>query len=364
MSSVRSIAEQAGVSITTVSRALNNDSTVSAKTRELVLAIANRTGYVATMGRRVTTHLAFAYTGESSLADPFDSAVLEGVMRGVDECRFDVVVLNMQRDKKPDETYTQFFMRKGVRGVILRTMEETRSICLAIAKEGFPHFVISERFDEPEVSYIDFDSKPDSIRAVKYLHALGHRRIAFGVHITPDRDHEDRLTGYREALAACGLPYDERYVLRHQYTLTGGATAMKMAASMVDRPTAIYFADPLLGVGAIKQAHEMGVRVPQDMSIVGFDDGDVRYGVHPTMTAVCQNAAELGFEASLALTRMLTGSLSAPIQKTLHTFFEVHDSTGPPPARSDDPRVDGDGALRRLAREIGDRGQAERNGSP
>ncbi len=349
MSSVRSIAELAGVSTTTVSRALNNDSTVSAKTRELVLAIANRTGYVATMGRRVTTQIGFAYTSASSLADPFDSAVLEGVMRGVDECRFDVVVLNLPRDKKPEETYTQFFMRKGVRGVILRTMAESRGVCQAIAKEGFPHCVISERFDEADVSYIDFDSKPDSVRAVKYLYALGHRRIAFGVHITPDRDHEDRLEGYRQALAECGLPFEEHYVLRHQYTLTGGATAMQMAMSMPDRPTAIYFADPLLGVGAIKQAHQMGVRVPTDISIVGFDDGDARYGVHPTMTAVCQNAAELGYETSLSLTRMLTGALDGPIQKTLSTYFEVHDSTGPPPRLAGDQAVGDEGSLRQPA---------------
>ena len=103
MSSVRSIAERAGVSITTVSRALNNDPSVNPKTRELVLAVANRSGYVPTVGRRVTTNVGFAYTGGQTLSDVFDITVLSGITRGLDECRFDVVMLSIQRDKKQDK---------------------------------------------------------------------------------------------------------------------------------------------------------------------------------------------------------------------------------------------------------------------
>ena len=342
MSSVRRIAEQAGVSITTVSRALNNDPVVNAKTRELVLAIANDAGYVATMGRRVTTNIAMVYTGSQTLAHPFDAAVFEGIARGVDECRFDVLILDMQRDKKPNETYTQFFMRKGVRGVIVRTMADSRDVCRRIADEGFPQVVISERFDSPNINCIDGASKPESIRAVEYLIDLGHRRIAFGVHNIRDCDHNDRLEGYTEALAKHGLPFHENLVFRHPYTLAGGATVMKMVMGMPDRPTAIYFADPMLSVGAVKMAHELGVRVPEDISIVGFDDTDVRHSVHPTLTAVCQDAGALGFEAGLRLTRMLTGACQDNFQKMVPTFFEVNRSTGPPPAN---PRgVNGNGS--------------------
>ncbi|MFQ5490491.1 MAG: LacI family DNA-binding transcriptional regulator [Phycisphaerae bacterium] len=331
MSSVRSIAKQAGVSITTVSRVLNNDSTVNTKTRQNVLAIANRTGYVPKVGRRVTTYIAFAYTTEQTLAQPFDSAVLAGIARGVDECRFDLVVLDLLRDKRPEETYTQFFMRKGVRGVILRTAADTRESCRSIAEEGFPHVVIAERYDAPKVNYIDSASKPDSVRAVSYLAALGHRRIAFAMHNVPDCDHLDRLGGYKEALAANDIPFDENLVFAYPYTLVGGATVLNMAVSMPNRPTAIYFADPLMGVGAIKRANEVGVRVPDDISIIGFDDTELRYAVHPTMTAVCQDSASLGFEAALGLTRMLTSANGDRFRKTIPTFFEVHQSTAPPP---------------------------------
>jgi DNA-binding LacI/PurR family transcriptional regulator len=331
MPSVREIAEGAGVSITTVSRVLNNDPAVSERTRDLVLAVANRTGYVQTVGRRITTHIGFAYTQEVTLSHPFDSAVLEGIYRGVDQHRFDLVLLNIQRDKIRHETFTQFFMRKGVRGAILRTMAGTRDMCQAIADEGFPHIVISERFDSPNVNCIDVNSQPESVRAVEYLIDLGHRRIAFAMHNIPDRDHLDRLEGYRQALRNRGLLIEDRLIFRQPFTLAGGATVMQMVMSMHNRPTAIYLADPLLGVGAVKMAHELGVEIPNDISVIGFDDTDVRHSVTPTLSAVCQDAASLGFEASRWLTHAIVKGSQAPFKKTQTAFLEVNQSTACPP---------------------------------
>jgi DNA-binding LacI/PurR family transcriptional regulator len=331
VASVRKIAERAGVSISTVSRALNNDTAVSAKTRSRILAIANSVGYVATVGRRTTNNIGLAFTGESSLADPFDSAVLQGVMRGLDEARFDLSILNLQRDKERDETYTQFFMRKSVRGVLLRTTAESRDVCTDIAHEAFPHVVISERFEEPSTNFIDGESRQDSERAVDYLIALGHRRIAFAMHNVSDRDHEDRFEGYRSALATAKIAFDSRLVFRQRCTLAGGATMMNLVTSMGRPPTAIYFADPLLAVGAVNRAHELGLSIPRELSVVGFDDTDARFSVHPTLTAVCQDTAALGFEAALWLTRRVgNGPTNGTLRRTLPTFFEINRSTAPP----------------------------------
>lgn len=331
MSSVRSVAKRAGVSIATVSRVLNNDPAVSAEARARVLAEVNRSRYVPAVGRRNTMQIALAYTQEMTVGDPFDAAVLEGIVRGLEDSEYDVAILRLERDKSSSETYTHFFLRKGVRGVILRTTEATRDVCRQIAEEGFPHVVISERFDEPYVNYIDCNSRPDSERAVEYLISLGHRRIALGVHTVADRDHLDRIEGYRAALEKNGLPCDERLVFRHPFTLAGGASALRMAMTMRPRPTAIYFADPMMAVGAVCDAHRMGVRIPQDISIIGFDDTQVRFGVYPTLTAVCQDASALGYEAA----RWLSAALShegpeEPLRRTLPTFFEVNHSTAPP----------------------------------
>ena len=329
MASVRQIAESAGVSISTVSRVLNNDPAVNTDTRDRVLSAANRSGYVPTIGRRITRYIGFAYTGRRTLVDAFDTAVLDGAARGADDARLDVVILNLHRDKQADETFTQFFMRKGVRGVVLRTVSESRDVCLKIAEEGFPHVVVSDRFDSPHVNYIDGDSKGDSLRAVEYLISLGHRRIAFAMHSVPDCDHVDRFDAYKQALANHGLAFDERLVFRHPINLAAGATILKLTRSMPERPTAIYFADPLLAVGAVQKAHELGVRIPDDVSIIGFDDADMRHAVYPTLTAVCQDASRLGFQAVAWLGQLLSGSAPGRFPHTIPTLFEINRSTGP-----------------------------------
>lgn len=328
MASVRAVAEAAGVSIATVSRVLNQDPAVTPATRDSVLSVIHRIGYRKPQEPLLTRTIGFAYTQSQTLASGYDAAVFDGVVRGCEEARFDVLVLNMARELQPNETYSQYFRRKNVRGVILRTTEATRAECERIAAEGVPHVVISERFDAPNVCYIDADSKAESRRAFEYLFALGHRRIAFGMHNVPDRDHIDRFEAYRSALESHGLPFDERLVYRQPSTLAGGATIVTILRSMPNAPTAIFLADPVLALGAVKRAHEIGVRIPGDLSIIGFDDTDVRFAVHPTLTAVCQNASLLGVQAARWLTR---GENHVPLRRTVPTFFEINASVGPGP---------------------------------
>ncbi|MCA9245247.1 MAG: substrate-binding domain-containing protein, partial [Phycisphaerales bacterium] len=278
-------------------------------------------------------------------------AVLEGVVRGISEHRLDVTILTLQRDKRPTESYAQFFARKGVRAVALRTVANTRDVCLQIAREGIPHVVISERFDEPEVCYIDGASGDETARAVEYLIELGHRRIAFTMHNVPDRDHEDRLNGYKSGLRAGGIPFSDKLVWRQPSSLSGGATALELAMTYSDRPTALVAADPLLAIGAVRRAHELGVKVPGDMSIVGFDDGDMRFCVYPTMSCVCQNAADVGIAAGRFLAAAVSGETKL-IRSTLPTYFEVNGTTGPP-LESPKPKRSGSAAKAGLVKSNG-----------
>ncbi|MCA3005688.1 MAG: LacI family DNA-binding transcriptional regulator, partial [Phycisphaerales bacterium] len=164
MASVRQLAKRVGVSVATVSRALNNDVGVNPATREKILAAANRAGYTPSVGKRITTVIGLVYPGEPVRPDygAFDSLLLNGILRGVAEQRFDVKLISIQRDKLPSEAYTQFFMRKGVRGVILRSFDQQRRLVTEIAEEGFPAIVVADRFDDPSVNFIACDSRDDS----------------------------------------------------------------------------------------------------------------------------------------------------------------------------------------------------------
>jgi DNA-binding LacI/PurR family transcriptional regulator len=329
MSSVRQIARRTQVSVATVSRALNSHSEVSAETRDRVLRAAKEVGYYGNVGKKVATNIGLVFTSDTTFTE-FDALVMAGMLRGVAEQRFDVTIVNLERDKSAGETYTQFFMRKGLRGVVLRTFTRSRRVCQAISDEGFPSIVVAEQFENPSVNCIWADSVPDSRRAVEHLIHLGHRRIAFTMNHLRDRDHADRCDAYKAAIEAAGMAYDPELVVSVPADLGGGKAALNRLMSLPTPPTAIYYADPLACIGAITRAYEIGLKIPEDVSIVGFDDADIRFRVWPVLTAVCQDASQFGFEAALWLTRKITNPQEGPMRKQVTTFFEVHGTTGQP----------------------------------
>ena len=332
MSSVREIAKLAKVSVATVSRALNNHPDVDPSTRDRVVAAANRSGYVPAMGKRITTVIGLVYPGAPVKADygDFDSALLAGILRGVNEQKFDVKLVNLQRDKAADESYTQFFMRKGLRGIILRTFESTRGVCEAIAAEGFPSIVVADRFDDPRVNFICCDSRDDSRRAVEHLIQLGHRRIACAVHNVPDTDHKDRREGYAQALAEHGIPLDPALTFEIVASFDGGAAALNRIMGLPRPPTAIFFTDPLATLGALRRCQELEIDIPSELSIVGFDDSDIREHTWPPFTAVCQDARMLGEEAALWLTRSVVGQAHPHLRLVRPTMLEINRTTARP----------------------------------
>lgn len=331
MSSVREIAKIVGVSPTTVSRAINNHPMVAAEVRQRVLAAMDRSNYMPAVGKRSTTNIAFLYTGVSSLGSPYDAAVMQGISDRMDELGFDLLILNAARALLPGETFGQMFHRKSVRGAVLRTDSRTRHLVQAIAEEGFPSVVIGDRFEDPNVCSIFCESRTTSAEAVEHLLSLGHRRIGCCINRVDDSDHLDRLAGYRDALAAGGVEFDERLVYREYANLDGGSQLIRKMRTQRDGPTALYIGDPLTAIGAINEAARLGIRVPADLSIVGFDDGESRFITQPQLTAVVQDAREVGREAFEVLHLLIEQRKQADVERrVLPTRFELHESTAPP----------------------------------
>ena len=333
--SVRELAKRVGVSTATVSRALNNHPEVAARTRARVLALADQAGYQFRVGKRFTNVVGLVYPTEPlhPAESSFESAMLTGILEGVNEQRFDVQVINIERDKSPDETYSQFFRRKGVRGVILRPLRAEPELANAIAEEGFPCVLVADRSTNPSLSYVQGESKGTSIEAVEHLIGLGHRRIALSVNIVGDTDHRDRRDGYVEALKVHGIEPEPALIVEMSDTMRGGAGAVEHLLRLKTPPTAVYFTTPPATLGALQRCLELGVRVPEDLSIVGFDDCETRLRSYPRYTAVCQDAIELALTATRWLTRHVAGEDGGPMRMRMPTTFEVGRSTGPAPAK-------------------------------
>ena len=337
MTTIRRVAAEAKVSIATVSRVLNNQSGVSDGVRARVLESVNRCGYVARVGKRANSFLALVYTGPVSLGSAYDSALLAGAGAAMEESQLDLVIVSIFRDKQPGESFTQFFLRKGVRGVILRTTKRTRATCDAIAAEGFPALVVGERSDSTQLGSVACDSRQSTYQGVEHLVSLGHQRIALAISdIVEDADHEDRLNAYEAALKDADLPLDRRYHFHVPPSRPDGAQVIRKMMSMANRPTAVVITDPMVAVGALNEALRLGIQVPDELSILGFDDADVRNHVFPRMSAVCQDARRLGYEAFSALSQMVAADGKSGANTVVHevfpTWLEINDTTGQPPS--------------------------------
>ena len=333
MASIRDIAKQTGVSIATVSRALNNQPKVSDEVRKRVLDAANRSRYVSNVARRSTSNIAFVYTGSLYLGSPFDAAMLQGMSTGLERSNLDLMILGADRSRLEGETYTQMFMRKGVRGAIIRTTAQTRDVCVQIAREGFPAVVVADQFDDPSVVSIRNNAHNATVRAVEHLLGLGHSRIAIATNIVDDFDHAERISACRETMNAAGITAGERDIMRLPATVASGAMVLRQIVGSINRPTAVLITDPMICVGVYLEAQRSGVRIPDDLSVVGFDDAQVRHTLHPQMTCVCQNAESLGADALAALIALMDSSLgrsAAPPASAC--WFEIHSSTSRPRA--------------------------------
>ncbi len=329
MASVREIAKRAGVSTATVSRVLNNHPAVSPEVKQRVLSVTNAARYLPAIGRRGTTNVAYVFTEETTLNSPFDAAVLAGVYMALETRRMDLVVLHARRSRRSGETYSQMFLRKGAQGAIVRASVDSHEVCRAIVEEGFPMLLVGDMAEG--VPSLRFESSEASREAVEHLIGLGHRRIAVCVNVTDDADHVDRIAGYLDALRAAGLPEDRQLILRVPANREGGCTLVRRMLAMPERPTAVFITDPFTCTGAFHEARVSGLVVPRDLSIIGFDDSELRYNMVPTMTAVCQDATRLGSVAAEMVHGFLDqqerGAVSRP---ALRCWLEVNASTSPP----------------------------------
>lgn len=337
MTTIRKVAHRAGVSIATVSRVVNGSTAVAPELRDRVLDAVNQCGYSPSVGRRSAASIGLVYTGPFSIGSPYDSACLDGIVAAMLESEFDLKIVHLRRDMGPDDTYSQFFFRKGIRGALLRSTAADRDIARAIGDEGFPAVVLGDHFDHPSLSFAYNESRSASAEGVEHLISLGHRRIAIAANDTDDGDHLDRLEAYRQTLQRGNL-YDEQLEFRVPAHRLDGAQLLRKMMSLAHPPTAVFIADPLTASGAINEAHKMGLRIPDELSILGFDDTDSRYTVYPTMTAICQDSRELGraaFEVLLRLCGMVRGERgnSLPGKVLGAAWLEINHSTGRAPMR-------------------------------
>lgn len=331
MASVREIAKQAGVSTATVSRVINNSAKVSEVARQKVLSAINDRSYTPKIGKISVSNLAYIFTDSTTLGSPYDAGILAGLSSGLEHNALDLLILNANTCRQNGETFDDVFRRKGVCGAIVRTTFSSRMLCRALLESNVPVVVVGDQIEDAEDQCVDVDSRQASREAVEHLIELEHERIAFCTNIIDDKDHEDRLGGFMDAHDQAGLQADPKLLFRVPASRQGGEQLARRLNTMHNPPSAIFVADPDTCVGVLNESRRLGLRIPEELSVVGFDDSDMRFSVSPTLSAVCQDARQLGEEALRRVISRIADHRGHDIEPTeetpLKAWFELNASS-------------------------------------
>ena len=330
---IRQIADLAGVSIATVSRVLNGRGDVSEETRELVSRVIRENGYTANRNAR---GLSNGRTGLVGVLVPlvypaYFSGILAGAAEALSEREFQIV-LSPTGGEHEREVSIVDRLHGLTDGAMIILPEESSEELERLLDSGFrfvvldPLMPLNERI--PSVSAAHMSGAD---QAMKHLLDLGHRRVA---QITGPRGWvatEDRRRGYRAALAASGILPDPTLEREAEPEIDPGRAAAEQLLELSEPPTAIFAFNDNIAIGAIQAARARGLRVPEELSVVGFDDVEHAAIVTPALTTVRQPLAEMGRTGVSLLMRLLEGQRFETLHVELATRLVVRDSTAPPP---------------------------------
>lgn len=326
------VAAHAGVSKATASKVFNARPDVAVATRELVFRAAQEVGYVPSPRRAGSTMIGVVF---DNVANYYAPLLLEGVL---DEAQTrGITVLIAESSSQPSGPgqpgsagWIRDMQRQGLGGVILVTTAVTVEEMAATADGGMPLVAIDPASEPPDsVTSIGATNWRGGVQATDHLLALGHRRIAFVGGMRTSKPAAERAAGYRSALVAGGMSVDPALICQRDFTYEAG---LELAGELLEGdapPTAVFAACDAVAFGVIEAARQHGIRVPDELSVVGFDDTHAaRWGV-PQLTTVRQPLAEMGRAAVRTVAELArTGAATAhPVE--LATELVVRGSTGP-----------------------------------
>jgi LacI family transcriptional regulator len=334
---IKELARVSGVSVGTVSRALNGYADVRPETRERIMRLARELDYTpAAAARSLVTQRShiigvFMETGEGhpDLQHPFFHEVLGGLKQRVGAEGFDLLLFASERPGNGygPHSYLKRARHHNVDACALIGLDPEDAEVRRLARAEMPCIGIDMNLEGDNVEVVMSDNEGGAITAVRHLHELGHRRIATITGMMDSRPGADRLRGYRTAVQQVGLAYRDDYVAYGDFYAESGREATAKLLASDDPPTAIFAAADMMAIGAIRAAAEVGLRVPEDLSVVGFDDIQLAPHVNPPLTTMRQDKLGLGGAAGDALVARVAGDPDRPALRTLPVELVVRGST-------------------------------------
>lgn len=335
MSTITDVAQRAGVSAMTVSRVLNQSGYASEETRARVLAAAAELGYMPdalarSLRVKRTQTLALILT---DITNPFFTTVARGVEDAASAAGYAVIFCNTDESEEEEARYTQMLLERQVDGVLLVPATSISRSIEAARRRGKPVVVLDRRVTGAAVDTVRCDSEGGAYQATAHLLQLGHRQIAVLAGSPDVSVVAERVAGARRACAEAGLALTESHILHGRPAVESGAEMARRALALDPRPTALLATNNFIAVGAFEALRAAGLRVPDDVSLAGFDDLPPALVIDPFLTVVSQPAYEMGRRgAELLLARLRGEGPAEPQHIVLPTELVARRSTAAPPA--------------------------------
>jgi len=329
MVTIKDIAMEAGVSIGTVSRAINGEKGMRKDTREKILAISRQLNYLPNLQARGLVAnqpnaigIVIPKSTEVALSNPYYTEILKGIEERAKQSGL-YLVLSFAHD----ESFVGMYQQRLAAGIIVVANRIDDRWIDEVYRAKVPLVLIPGDPSRKRIPSVDQDNVDGSVQAVRHLVALGHKRIAFINGPLDSKYSIDRLLGFRRAMEKYRLPIEKDVAINSDFGQQGGYENMKSLLLRKNRPTAVLMINDYSAIGALRAAKEMGFRVPEDLSIIG--SGDIRFAsmVEPALTTVKAPYREQGQKAVETLLQVMRGKRVSQRHHVLPVELVIRNST-------------------------------------
>ncbi len=332
MLTIKDIAKKAEVSVATVSKVMNGYDDIGEVTKAKVLKIIKENNYRPNANaqslrtnKSFLVGLFFKDHQDSGVKHPFFRGIISGLEERLLENNYDMILFSANWEDQ--FSYLEKCQFRNVDGAILMGVPKDDPKLPELLDAKIPSVFIDLDISDDKASYIISDNEKGAREAVRHLAELGHQKIAVieGEEITIPT--QKRLAGYKAEMKAQNLDIRDEWIIQGRFSVDGGIKAMQEILKLDNRPTAIFCMGDEIAVGAMQTIKDAGLKVPDDFSIVGFDDIEISQYLNPALTTIRQQKAEMGIEAANMVLEMINKPEEMPEPKIIETELILRNST-------------------------------------
>lgn len=332
MVTIKDLAKVAGVSPSTVSRALNDSPLISLETKRRIQRLAEELGYERNELARGLVKGSFGALGliVPDIINPFFAEITKGVEEVARSRGFGVVLCTTEGEEAREADYVQLLRRKRVDGLIIASVTLDDPCLANLQRSKVPFVLVSRLSQRVKAPYVVVDDRKGGRLAVEHLVSLGHEKIAFVGGPANVYSSRERMHAYRQVLRERGLPCRREWIIFSAFTQQAGREAGRRLLSCPDRPTAIFAANDLIALGIMEAAEELGLSIPEDLSLVGYNN--IAYAGLPRiqLTTVAQPMRDMGRIAARYVLDVVEGKETAFLEAILAPQLIVRRTTASP----------------------------------